>query len=421
MSDGIGKRGKTGRISAAHSALQMRYLNYLNNAMITGPRADFVYAGHGVFRGLVNEDTVASLRAEATAIKDDQWSGIFNKGTTTKSRRTMCKATELGPKVNSAIFEFLQTRALLATKWHNLALSRHSSFLRSEPGTPRQTAHTDFDPSRMADAVERQPEFHSAKSFSVMTILQPTKLYFVDHNGEYVAAVMTAGDVVVFAGDVDHCGAEWSTVDGCDATTAFGNPNNYRLFCYVPSFYKVEFLVPWIVCDRNREHLVEVDAKVAVNLNLFEKTDPEKQVFCQKTFSKYLRYGSQIFHYTDLAYFNGIDTFPMRKLGDRRLPQKVEQVAMDQPCPHFAGVRADFFAMEDRLFHHQLKQLKLNCFYCSQSTTHRAHKRRRQDASFNIDIDRIENTASPVWKLMGQTKLVKAAAKFVLEYRKAYP
>ena len=77
----------------------------------------------------------------------------------------------------------------------------------------------------------------------------------------------------------DHCGAEWSTLDGRDATTTFGNPNNYRLFCYVPSCYKVEFLVPWIVCDRNKEYLVQVDEKDAVKQNLFDKTDPEKRDF----------------------------------------------------------------------------------------------------------------------------------------------
>ena len=413
MSDGIGKHGKTGRSSDAHSAFQNFHLNYLTNMAITGPRADFMSTGHGVFRGLVKADTVASLRAEATAIEEAKWIGIFNKGTTKKSRR-ISKAPDLGPQVNRAIFEFLQTRALLATKWHNLVLSRHSSYLRSEPGTPRQTAHTDFDPSRMADAVERQPEFQIAKSFSVMTILQPTKLYFVDHNGDPVAEVMTAGDVVVFAGDVDHCGAEWSTMDGRDAAAAFDNPNNYRLFCYVPSFYKVEFLVPWIVCDRNKEHLAPVCEQDAIKLNLFEKTDPEKWDFCPETFMKYLRYGSQIFHYNDLSYFNGIDTFPMRKLADRRLPQKVD---MAQPCPHFAGVRADFFAMEDQLFQRQLKQLKQNCICCSQSTISRTNKRRRQEPSFIIDIDRIEKTAAPVWEFLGHTKLHNAAAKFVSEYR----
>ena len=412
MSDGMGKHGKAGRSSAAHSALQMEHLNYLKNKAVTGPRADFMYTGHGVFRGLVTVDTVASLRAEATAI--EEWSGIFNKGSTTKTRR-MSKAPDLGPQVNRAIFEFLQTRAILATKWHDLDLSRHSSYLRSEPGTPRQTAHTDFDPSRMADAVERQPEFQIAKSFSVMTILQPTRLYFVDQNGEYVPEDMSAGDVVVFAGDVDHCGAEWSTLDGRDATTTFGNPNNYRLFCYVPSFYKVEFLVPWIVCDRNKEYLVQVDEKDAVKQNLFDKTDPEKRDFCPETFKKYLRYGTQMFHYNDNAYFNGIDTFPMRKLADRRLPRNVEKVHEAQPCPHFAGARAEFFAMEERLFQHQLKQLKQNCVYC----TRRANKRRRHP-SFVIDVDPILQ-AEPVWRMLGQTQLVKAAAKFVSEYRKVYP
>jgi hypothetical protein len=113
MSDGMGKHGKAGRSSAAHSALQMEHLNSLKNKAVTGPRADFMYNGHGVFRGLVTVDTVASLRAEATAI--EEWSGIFNKGSTTKTRRKS-KAPDLSPKVNRAIFEFLQTRAILATK-----------------------------------------------------------------------------------------------------------------------------------------------------------------------------------------------------------------------------------------------------------------------------------------------------------------
>ncbi len=90
-----------------------------------------------------------------------------------------------------------------------------------------------------------------AKSFSIMIALQATKLYFVDANGILVAEILTAVDVVVFAGDVDHCGAEWNVASGKDAFQAFGDRFNYRLFSYVPSCYKPEFLVPWIVNSKN--------------------------------------------------------------------------------------------------------------------------------------------------------------------------
>ncbi len=73
-------------------------------------------------------------------------------------------------------------------------------------------------------------QFHIAKSFSVMTILQPTKLFFVDENEKLVPESMEAGDVLVFAGDTDHCGAKWSKQGGHDAVASFQDCNNYRLF-----------------------------------------------------------------------------------------------------------------------------------------------------------------------------------------------
>lgn len=420
MSGGV--NAQIGRKSMAYSSVQQDYLNYLTNQVVSDTRAEFVFRGHGVFRKLVNATTVANLRVEVKAVEDKDWSSIFNNNGLNK-KRSMCKAPQLGPKVNGAIFEFLQTRALIATKWHKLALARHSSYLCSEPGAPRQKVHTDFDPSRMAKAVEDQPEFHIAKSFSVMTVLQPTKLYFADENGKLVPECMEAGDVVVFAGDTDHCGAEWSKKDGLDAFASFQDCNNYRLFCYVPSFYKVEYLVPWILREKNKDYLSEVAESVVVKTNLLDKMDPEKGVFQQHIFDQYLKYGGRVFHYNDKAYFYGIDTFPMRKC-NRRLPQKVEQVYTEQACPHFAGVRADFFAdAEDRpqrqKVQHQLNQLKLKCSYCSQSTG-QTRKRTREDNSFEIDIERIEKTV-PAWDLVGQTKLVKAAAKFVAAYKKEYP
>jgi len=51
----------------------------------------------------------------------------------------------------------------------------------------------------MSKVVESQPEYELAKSFSVMTVLQPTKLYFVDAQGVQIAENLDAVDVVVSA------------------------------------------------------------------------------------------------------------------------------------------------------------------------------------------------------------------------------
>ena len=109
----------------------------------------------------------------------------------------MSKAPYLGQQVMQTVFRFLKERALIATKWHRLELGRHASVLRSEPGALRQTEHTDFDTSKLAPAIEAEPVFNMAKSFSVMVVLQPTKLYFIDRNGTPVAENMSGGDVAV--------------------------------------------------------------------------------------------------------------------------------------------------------------------------------------------------------------------------------
>ncbi len=81
----------------------------------------------------------------------------------------------------------------------------------------------------------------------------------------------------MFAGDTDKGGAEWSKKDGHDAFASFQDCNKYRMFCYVPLFYKEEFLVPWILRERNKDHLAEVAESVVVKTNLLDKMDPENK------------------------------------------------------------------------------------------------------------------------------------------------
>ena len=341
---------------------------------------------------------------------------IFNEVDKSVSMRRMCKAGTLGHNVNHAIMEFLQTRALIATKWHNIELARYSVYLRSAPGLKHQTPHTDFDPAEMSEVWSGQPEYEMAKSFSLMTVLQATKLYFVDADGKLVSENLTAGDVVVFAGDTDHCGAEWDRASGQVAFEAFEDRFNYRLFSYVPSCYKPEFLVPWIVNTKNSGLLTAISDEAAEAADLFEETDPDKKKFRVDTFKKHLRYGGTMYHFSEQAYVLGIDTFPMRDPAQRRLPIQVPRNDSGAPCPHFPNAHVDFFATDacsTNLIRSQLQQLKRNCPYCSKSPTH--SKRSRSFSFFNVKP--LEESILD-WKKRGQTTLARAAESFISEYEK---
>ena len=414
---------KSGRISAAHSAFQDKYLRYFESAAISSTRTEIMFSGHGVFRGLVKPETVANLRCEAIGIPATQFRAIFNNIEEDivpgcQRKRSMSKAPAVGHAVNKAIFEFLSRRALIATKWHDLELARYSVYLRSESGAMRQTPHTDFDPSKMSKTVEDQPEYGLAKSFSVMTVLQPTKLYFVDAEGVQVPEILEAGDVVVWFGDVDHCGAEWTEAEAANSFATFGDSHNYRLFSYVPSCYKPEFLIPWIVCQRNRKLLTLVDDGFATSQDLFEQTDPDKDAFRINIFRQYLRYGANIYLFNDVAYSLGIDSFSMRPAHQRRLPRKVESNVSGKPCPHFPNVRAEFYetkAYSASAVTCQFRQLKRNCPYCYRPTQKRP--RASSSSSLSLDLTSIEDCI-PGWALLGETDLEDAAQSFLAVYKR---
>jgi hypothetical protein len=122
----------------------------------------------------------------------------------------MAQAPPVGQSVVNEVFAFLQTRALIATKWHRLDLARHAVVLGNMTELQRQQPHTDFEIVKFEDF---SPEIENAQSFSIMVVLQRTTVYFRDVAGVMVPEVMEAGDVLVFRGDAVHCGAEWTESD----------------------------------------------------------------------------------------------------------------------------------------------------------------------------------------------------------------
>lgn len=279
------KMAKRGRVSSSHSGKQETFLNYLHWDDISGARPEFDCMRRCLFKSLVKQDTVTSLRKAAHGLP---YTAIFNKGDASRKRQ-VSTAPNQGQQVMEAIFEFLQTRALIATKWHSIKLARHASFLRSETGACQQTPHTDFEPIEFSKPIADHPETDISRPFAVIVALQDgTQLYFADAEGKLLPIVMSAGDVLVFAGDADHCGAEWTNEESRVSSQTLGDTNNYRLFSYVPSHYRPEFLVPWIVCPENRSLLHKVSTDTVTRLKLHDAFDPDMQLFDNDRFQKYL-------------------------------------------------------------------------------------------------------------------------------------
>ena len=111
-------------------------------------------------------------------------------------------AAKAGPKADQVLREvllFLQS-AMIAGKDHVLEMGRGATFLSSPPGILKQDMHTDFDFQTLklgAGARRRKP-------LSIWIALQDdSAIFFGDRRYSY-----QAGDVVIFAGDCLHSGAD---------------------------------------------------------------------------------------------------------------------------------------------------------------------------------------------------------------------
>lgn len=116
-------------------------------------------------------------------------------------------AAKAGPKADQVLREvllFLQS-AMIAGEDHVLEMGRGATFLKSPPGIQKQDIHTDFDFQTLklcAGARRRKP-------LSIWIALQDdSAIFFGDRRYSY-----QAGDVVIFAGDCLHSGADNAASD----------------------------------------------------------------------------------------------------------------------------------------------------------------------------------------------------------------
>jgi len=247
------------------------------------------------FEGLVLPGTRRDMLSEA---KSSHFVTIFNRLGHNKSAmdsRSAAKAGARGEQVLADIVSILR-RGLIIGDEHVVGLGRGATYLQTPPKCVQQSTHVDFDfvtlrrPGRRC--VPRcQPPYGSLNYFlflyfsyfwinaskcrevpvSVWVALQDCSLYFEGAKHQF-----KAGDVVVFAGDMRHAGAE------CDSATEA----TYRLFAYLPTR---NIPVPWQVKDGMADLATPfrvADPKVAKELH--ETTYPCSQRFDMGSFRSHL-------------------------------------------------------------------------------------------------------------------------------------
>jgi hypothetical protein len=92
---------------------------------------------------------------------------------------------------------------MIAGKDHVLEMGRGAAFLRSPPGILKQSTHTDFDFQDLKLGLGARRR----KPLSIWIALQDNSAIFFGPNRN----TYQAGDVVIFAGDCLHSGADNST------------------------------------------------------------------------------------------------------------------------------------------------------------------------------------------------------------------
>ena len=395
------------------TAAQCSSLTNLPCHEISKVRSEIKHCGYGVFRRLVPSTLCTEVRNAARDLPDEGWQQIFNAKNQTQSGRQMAQAPPVGQSVVNEVFAFLQTRALIATKWHKLDLARHAVVLGNMTELQRQQPHTDFE---IIDFVDVSPEIKNAQSFSIMVILQRTTVYFRNVAGELVPEVMEAGDVLVFRGDAVHCGAEWTASDQLAAMSKFNDNCNFRLFSYVPSWRKVEFLIVWKPTPRFLSSLVSLKPSKKTD-KVFTAMDPELSGFQPETFLAHMRYADKVYLFNQAAYYDGIETFPAKKTNRYVVDCATLFENVSTPrCSHFMDDRVDWF--QSPTASSQLRQLRRQCPCRTKKVQSQPTKRARCSSFDACKLSLLKNTLSefiesfPSSRKKQSTDLIDSAARF---------
>jgi hypothetical protein len=241
-------------------------------------------------------------------------------------------ASVLGQEVIRKVVDLLKKKALIMGPDHMLVLGRGASFIQTPVGCIKQVQHADFDIQDLHVTSKR------AKPCSIWVALQDSSGLYI--NGRLIHA--QAGDLIVFAGDCLHNGAESLTSDA-----------NFRLFAYVPTIYQE---VPW----NNKTATARALTRKEVDDNaLHVVTNPLNSKFIPDQFTKFLfdPATGKFFHYSMPLWLRGLATNDANPRSYSGLPEGLSGT----PCPHFPPT---LFLNQERT---KLSNFRRLCQYCKEA------------------------------------------------------
>lgn len=257
-------------------------LSHVTDKALAKANADHHFRGWCCLESLVPDWTRIELLQEAISA---DYVTIFNRlgqRDVVKDSRSAAKVGARGKQVLADIVGILR-RGLIIGDEHVDGMGRGGTYLQTPPRCVKQTQHLDFDfvklrrPGRRCTPMPCQQFFLNGSPnyrevpVSIWVALQDSSLYFEDVKHHF-----KAGDVVVFAGDTHHAGAE----------SASETESHYRLFAYVPTR---RIRVPWEVktgmAELARSHEVTDSREIS---ELHSKTFPDSDVFEPELFQRHL-------------------------------------------------------------------------------------------------------------------------------------
>ena len=248
-----------------------------------------------------------------------------------------------------------------------------------------QQRHKDFQDFNMQLNASEKP------TSTIVALCDGTELHFyIGAEKRQVTVCMSAGDIVIFAGDVLHAGAGWA-----------GQNFNYRLFSYWPT---PDIFVPWAAKTAFETLGSKVETfRVANTRQVYDTlkltTNPLSQSFSLQEYNKYLYDFEQhaFYRFDTELYLLGIGANIDGHMGNPPLvahyaEMHIEQKKRPQDCPHFNAMT--FIDAK------HLSKCRKRCFYCMR---HERHK--------NVTVEKFTPTLPCQHKNLHRNKVKKSIEK----------